>query len=163
MELKTQLKKDMIDALKAGDQLKRTVLGMLMSSIKNKELNKRGRLASTITDVTKLDEASQLNDDEVLDVIAGEVKKRKDSVEQFQAGGREDLARQEQAEMEVLMDYLPVQVSEEEIKKEVQAAMAQTGAKEIKEIGKVIGLVMAKLKGRVDGSLVSKLVKEALS
>lgn len=163
MELKAQLKKEMIGAMKAGDQLKRTVLGTLMSCIKNKELNKRGQFVSSITDAAKLDEASQLNDGEVLEVIASEVKKRKDSIEQFRAGGREDLAQQEQSEMNVLAAYLPAQASEEEVKKEVRAVVTQMGAKDIKEMGKVIGVVMAKLKGRVDGGLVSKLVKESLS
>ncbi len=161
--LKAQLKKDMIEAMKAGDQLKRTVLGTLLSSIKNKELNKRGPLSQTIADPVKLEEACQLTDEEVLEVVASEVKKRKDSIEQFKTGGREDLVQQEQAEADILAAYLPEQVGEDVVKKEIQAAIGQTGAKDQKEMGKVIGLVMAKLKGRVDGGLVSKLVKESLS
>lgn len=149
--------------MKAGDQLKRMVLGTLISAIKNKELNKRGPLSQTITDPVKLEEACQLSDEEVLEVIATEVKKRKDSVVQFKSGGREDLAQQEEAEMKVLMAYLPEQVGEEEVRKAVQEAVAQLGAKDPKEMGKVIGAVMSKLKGRVDGGLVSKLTKEALS
>lgn len=160
--LKDQIKKEQIAAMKAGNQLKRTVLGSLMAVIKNKELNKRGQLFSSIADTAKLEEAIQLEDAEVLEVIMSEVKKRKDSVEQFGAGGREDLARQEQQEMAILAVYLPEQASEEDIRREVVSAVEQSGAKDIKEMGKVIGLVMAKLKGRADGGLVSKLVKEVL-
>ena len=160
--LKEQLKKEQIAAMKAGEQLKRTVLGSLMAAIKNKELNKRGQLASSIAEAVKLEEVSQLSDEEILEVIASEVKKRKDSIEQFRAGGREDLAQQEQQEMAILAGHLPEQASEEDIRKEVILAVEQSGAKDIKEMGKVIGLVMAKLKGRADGGLVSKLVKEVL-
>lgn len=160
--LKDQLKKEQIAAMKAGEQLKRTVLGSLMAAIKNKELHKRGQLASSITDSVKLEEASRLDDEEILEVIAAEVKKRKDAVEQFKAGGRDDLAQQEKQEHDLLMIYLPEQAGEEEIKKEIAQVVGQWGVKDIKEMGKVMGAVMAKLKGRVDGGLVSKLVKEAL-
>lgn len=161
--LKAQLKKEMIEAMKAGIPLKRTVLGTLLSSIKNKELNKRNSLSQIIFDPVKLEEACQLNDEEVLEVIASEVKKRKDSVEQFKVGGRTDLAEQEQSEIKILSSYLPEQLSDEETKKEVQAIIAQLGAKDVKELGKVIGTVRVKLKGRVDGGLVSKIAKELLS
>lgn len=161
--LKVQLKKEMIEALKAGNQLKRTVLGTLLSSIKNKELNKRNSLSQTIIDELKLAEASQLNDEEVLEVIVNEVKKRRDSIEQFKAGGRTDLVEQERGEMEVLSGYLPEQLSEEKTRQEVQAIIAQLEVKDVKEMGKVIGAVMTKLKGRVDRSLVSKIAKEFLS
>lgn len=160
--LKEQLKKEQIAAMKAGDQLKKTVLGGLLAAIKNKELHKRGQLASSMAEAVKLEEASQLHDEEILEVIMGEVKKRKDSIEQFRAGGREDLVQREQQEMAILAIYLPEQASEEDIRREVASAMEQSGAKDIKEMGKVIGLVMVKLKGRADGGLVSKLVKEVL-
>lgn len=163
MMLKEQLKKDQIAAMKAGERLKKTVLGTLLAAIKNKELSKRGQLVSTVSDPIALDEASQLREGEVLEVIASEVKKRKDSIVQFGAGGREDLAAQEQAEMEILSGYLPAQLGEEEVKKEVQQAITALGASGPKELGKVIGAVMSKLKGRADGGLVSKLAKEALS
>lgn len=160
--LKENLKKEQIAAMKAGEQLKRTVLGGLMAAIKNKELHKRGQLASSITDPVTLEEASRLDDEEILEVIAAEVKKRKDAAEQFKAGGRDDLAQQEKQEHDILTVYLPAQAGEEEVKKEIDCVVGQGGVKDIKEMGKVVGAVMAKLKGRADGSLVSKLVKEIL-
>ncbi len=145
--LKDKLQQDMKDALKSGNSQKRTLLGMAISSIKNKEIEKRG----------------ELTDEEIVSVIASEVKKRRDSVEQYQKGGRADLAEQEKKEAEILMAYMPEQMSEDEVRSEVKKAVAQTGAKDIKEMGKVIGAVMAKVKGKADGQLVSRLVKEELS
>lgn len=161
--LKERLKKDMVEAMKTGDRLKRMVLGTLWAAIKNRELNKRGSESRTVTDLVKWEEAGQLNDEEVREVIASEVKKRKESVEQFTSGGRSDLAQQEQREIGVLSAYLPEQLGEDEIKREVRTAILQLGAKDPKEMGKVIGAVRAKLKGRVDGGLVSKIAKELIS
>ena len=145
--LKDKIQQDMKDALKSGKSQKRSLLGMAISSIKNKEIEKRG----------------ELTDEEIVSVIASEVKKRRDSVEQYQKGGRADLAEQEKKEAEILMAYMPEQMSEDEVRSEVKKAVAQTGAKDIKEMGKVIGAVMAKVKGKADGQLVSRLVKEELS
>ena len=161
--LKEQLQKEMTEALKAGNQLKRLVLGTLMTAIKNKELAKRGQIGKTTNETRELEQKSQLTNEEIFEVMAGEVKKRKDSIEQFSAGGRMDLANKERAEMEILLAYLPEQLSEEEVRKEVQAIIEQLGVKEMKEMGKVIGAVMAKLKGRADGGLVSKITKEILA
>ena len=160
--LKEQLQKELTEALKSGNQLKRLVLGTLMTAIKNKELAKRGQLSKQTSDPAELEQKSQLVDEEILEVIAGEVKKRKDSIEQFKAGGREDLAKKEKSEMEILAAYLPEQLSEEKIKNEIQLVIEELGAIGPKEMGKVIGAVMAKLKGRADGTLVSKIVKEIL-
>jgi len=145
--LKDKLQQDMKDALKSGNSQKRTLLGMAMSAIKNKEIEKR----------------SELNDEEIVSVIASEIKKRRDSVEQFTKGGRPELAEQENKEAEILMAYMPEQMSEEDVRSEVKKVIAETGAKDIKEMGKVIGAVMAKVKGKADGTLVSRIVKEELS
>ena len=160
--LKEQLQKELTEALKAGNQLKRLVLGTLMTAIKNKELAKRGQIGKTTNETRELEQKSQLTNEEIFEVIAGEVKKRKDSIEQFSAGGRMDLADKERAEMEILLAYLPEQLSEEAVKKEVKAVIDELGAKEQKEMGRVIGAVMAKLKGKADGGLVSKITKEIL-
>src|SRR3989344_5070179 len=85
--LKQQLQKELTEALKSGDQLKRLVLGALLTAIKNRELNKRSQLSKTVFDKTELEEKSKLDDGEILEVVAGEVKKRKDSTEQFRGGG----------------------------------------------------------------------------
>lgn len=153
----------MKNSLKSGDKLKRVVLGSLMATIKNRELLKRGQLSKTIIDAKELETKSMLNDEEILEAIASEVKKRKESIEQFKAGGRDELVDKESAEMEILMVYLPEQMSEEDVRKEVQDIVTQLGATDMKEIGKVIGAAMTKLKGKADGGLVSKIVKELLA
>ena len=145
--LKEKLQQDVKDALKSGDSKKRMVLGMVLAAIKNKEIEKR----------------SELSDDDVISVIASEIKKRKDAIEQYEKGGRPELAEQERKEAEMLMAYMPQQMSEDEVRGEVKKAIAETGAKDMKEMGKVIGAVMAKVKGKADGQMVSRLVKEELS
>lgn len=160
--LKQKLQKDLNEALKNKDQLKRLVLGMVMTAIKNREVEKRTRLSKTISDVGELEKQGQLTEDEILEVIASEVKKRKESVEQFRAGGREELAQKEKSEMDILLSYLPEQLGEDEVRAEIQKTIAELGAQGPKDMGRVIGAVMAKLKGRVDGGTVSRLVKRGL-
>lgn len=160
--LKEKLQKELNEALKAGDQLKRSVLGMLMTAIKNRELSKRTQLSKTVTEIAELEKQSQLTDDEVLEVIASEAKKRREAIEQFRAGGREELAQKEKSEMDILAVYLPEQASEEEVRTEAQKIIAELNAQGLKDIGKVIGTVMSKLKGRTEGGTVSKIAKELL-
>ena len=161
--LKQQLQKELTEALKSGNQLKRLVLGTLMTAVKNKELAKRGQIGKETNDPRELEQKSQLGTEEVLEVIAGEVKKRRDSIEQFSAGGRPDLAEKEKLEMEILAAYLPEQLSEEKVRNQIQFTIEELSATSPKEMGKVIGAVMAKLKGRADGTLISKIVKELLT
>lgn len=160
--LKDDLQKELNEALKAGDQLRRSVLSLLLTAIKNRELAKRQQLSKTITDITELEKQSQVTDDEVLEVVASETKKRKEAIEQFKVGGREDLAQKEKSEMDILAAYLPEQASEEEVRAEVQKTIADLNAQGPKDMGKVIGAVMAKLKGKAEGGMVSKIVKELL-
>ena len=145
--LKEKLSEDIKTALKSGDKQRRMVLGMVMAAAKNREIEKHG----------------ELNDDEFLAVISSEIKKRRDSVEQFEKGGRPELAEGEKEEIKILMEYMPEQMSENEIRVEVRKTISETGAKDVKEMGKVLGAVMPKLKGKADGQLVSKIVKEELS
>lgn len=164
--LKEQLKKENNESLKSGNQLKRLVLGMLLSAIQNRELNKRAKLSETTADTAELEKQSQLNDEEVLEAVASEIKKRKESVEQFEAANRKELADKEKAEIEILSVYMPAQASEEEIRAEVEKAIKDMGKPphSWRECGgKVIGAVMAKLKGKADGGTVSKIVKELLT
>lgn len=161
--LKQTLQDDLKTSLKTGDKIRRLVLGSLMASIKNRELLKRGQLSKTTSDAAELETKSGLNDEEILETIGGEVKKRKESIVQFQAGGRDELVAKETEEMNILMAYMPEQMSEEDVRKEVQAIVTQLGVTDIKEMGKVIGAAMAKLKGKADGGLVSKFVKEILT
>lgn len=160
--LQEQIRQELNQALKSGDQLKRLVLGTLLTAVKNRQLAKRTQLSKTVTDSAELEKQSQLNDEEILEAIVGEVKKRKDSIEQFKNGGRNDLAEKEESEMKILVSYLPEQLSEEEIRKEVSDAIAKTGAKTPQDMGKVIGTVMSKIKGRADGGTISKIAKELL-
>ena len=148
--------------MKSGDQIKRLLLGMVLTAVKNRELSKRSQLSKTITDSTELEKQSRLNDDEVLAVIAGEVKKRKESIEQFSAGHRPELAEKEKAEMELLLKYLPTQLSDDAVRAEVGKVISETGAENIKALGKVMSQVMARLKGRADGNTASRIVKEQL-
>lgn len=142
--------------------MRRLVLSLLMTAIKNRELARRQQLSKTVTDVTELEKQSQATDDEILEVIASETKKRREAIEQFKAGGREDLAQKEKSEMDILASYLPEQASEEEVRAEVQKAIAELNAQGLKDMGRVIGAVMIKLKGKIDGGTVSKIVKELL-
>jgi hypothetical protein len=160
--LKDLLQKELNDALKSGDQLKRSVLSLLLTAIKNRELAKRQKLSKTTSKTEELERQSQLTDEEILEVIAGEAKKRKEAIEQFQAGGREDLAQKEKTEMDILASYLPEQASEEEIRAEVRKVITELNALGLKDMGKVISAVMSKFKGRVEGEKVSKIVKELL-
>jgi len=161
--LKDKLQGDMMDALKSGNSQKRTLLGMVLTAIKNREFEKRTKLSKTEKDIAKLEEQSKLNDEEIVEVISSEIKKRKDAIEQYEKGGRPDLAEQEKKEAEMLMTYMPEQMSEEDVRAEVKKAINETGAKDMKEMGKVIGAVMAKVKGKADGQTVSRIVKEELS
>lgn len=145
--LKEKLQQDMKEALKSGDSFKRTLLGMVLSAVKNKEIEKR----------------SELGEDDTIAIISSEIKKRKDAIEQYEKGGRLELAEQEKNEAEMLMVYMPEQMSEEDVRTEVKKAIAETGAKDIKEMGKVIGAIMARVKGKADGQVVSRLVKEELT
>lgn len=160
--LKEKLQQDVKEALKAGDSEKRLVLNMALNAVKNKELEKRAGLSKTEFDPAALEEKSQLTDDEVVTVIASEVKKRKESVTSFINGGRPELAEKEKKEAEILAAYLPEQVDEEEIRAEVKKAIEETGATSVKDMGKVIGAVVAKLKSRADGQTISRIVKEEL-
>lgn len=145
--LKEKLQQEMKDALKSGNSQKRTLLGMVLAVIKNKEIEKR----------------SELGENDIIAIISSEIKKRKDSVEQYEKGGRPELAEGERKEAEMLMAYMPEQMSEDEIRTEVKKAISEAGAKDMKEMGKVIGAVMAKVKGKADGQMVSRLVKEELA
>ncbi len=163
--LKEKIQADVKEALKAGNSQKRTLLGMVMAAVKNREFDKRAKVSKTTgeTDAAKLDEAAKLNDEEVLETIGSEIKKRKDSVEQFIAGGRPELAESEKQEIDILMGYMPEQMSEESVRDEIKQAIASTGAAGPKDMGKVMGAVSAKIKGKFDGSRASAMVKEELS
>ncbi len=147
---KQQLQEELKQSMLAKNELKTSVLRMLISAIGYYEIQKGG--AGYVA-----------SDDDVMTVLQKEVKQRRDSIEQFTAGNRQDLADKEQKELEMLKAYLPEQMTEDEIRALVKEAIAKTGASTIQDMGKVMGSLMPKTKGKADGSLVSKIVKEELT
>jgi len=148
--LKQQLKNELKDSMLAKQELKTSVLRMLISAITYYEIQKGGA-------------GYEATDEDVLIVIDKQVKQRKDSIEQYRNANRPELAEKEQKEMDMLLVYLPEQLTEEEIKTMVQEAIAQTGANVPGDMGKVMAAIMPKVKGKADGSIVSKIVREQLS
>ena len=163
--LKEEIQNTITRAMKEGDEVVRSTLRMLSAAVVSKEKEKRYKISKQKPDLTEegLVKGSQLTDEEIIDVITSEIKKRKDSVAAYEMGKREDLVKKEKEEIEILQKYLPEQLSEEEIKRIVKEAIKKTVAKEIKDMGKVMAELMPKIKGRADGSLVSKIVKELLT
>lgn len=144
--LKEQIDADLKAAMLAKDQLTLDTLRMLRARIKNEEIAKGKDFA----------------DEEIVSVIGSEVKKRKDSVTAYTEGNRPELAAKEQTEITVLLKYLPEQISEDEVRKVITETISgQTF--QASDFGKAMALVMPKLKGRADGSLISKILKEKLS
>ncbi len=147
MSIKEQLTADMKEAMKAHDKDRLAVIRLARGAVRQAEID-GGH--------------TELDDEGVIGVLSKEVKMRRDSLEEFQKGGREDLVAKTQAEIDVLMHYLPAQLSEDEVKKLVADAVAQTGAQTQKDMGKVMGLLMPKVKGRADGKMVNTLVRSML-
>lgn len=147
MSLKDRITDDMKAAMRAKDSERLTTIRGLLAAIKQKEVDER----------VELDEAG------VIAIVDKLIKQRKDSISQFNAGGRPDLAEKEQAELQVLEPYLPQRMSAEEVAAAVQAIVAELGAKGPGDMGKVMGAVKAQLAGKADMSLVSAAVKQALS
>lgn len=144
--LRDSIADDMRAAMKARDQVRVSTLRMLMTGVKNAEVE-RGH---------------QLSDDEVVEVVAREAKRRRESIEAFEKGGRQDLVDQERAELAVLQSYLPERLSDDELARLVDEAIAEAGASAPKEMGAVMKVLMPKVKGRADGAAVSALVKSRL-
>ena len=161
--LKEKIKSDLESAVKEKKTVDVSVLRMLLASILNKEKEKRFKLSQKPgLNEKKLEEESQLNQEETLSVVFSETKKRKESIESFEKGARADLVEKEKQELEVLKKYLPEQISDEEISKMAKEAIGKLGAKEMKDMGGVIKEIMSQVKGRADGSRVSQIVKELL-
>ena len=154
MGLKEKIKLNLNSSLKEKKTLAVSVLRQLLAAILNKEKEKRFK--------TKEEKDVQLTDEELIEVISSEVKKRRESILEFEKGKRQDLVEKEKKELEILEKYLPEQLSEEEIRKLTKEAIEKTDAREIKNMGKVMAELMPKIKGRAEGALVSKIVKELL-
>ena len=147
MTLREGLKDDTTAAMRSGDALRRDVLRMVQNAVYNIDKAKH----------------TTMSDDEIVGVISREVKTRRESVEAFRAGGREDLATKEEAEIAILRDYLPEAMSDEELQALVDEGVAATGASSARDLGKVMGWLSPKIRGRADGKVASGLVAQALA
>lgn len=147
MELKARLGEDLKTSLRSGDKLRTSVIRLLTSLIRYREVDKRG----------------PLTDAEVLQAVATSCKQRQEAIEQFRQGGRQDLVDKETAELAILQSYLPTPLTTDELRAMVQDAIRQAQPASPKEMGKVMAILMPKVTGRADGKLVSTLVREALS
>ncbi|MGI6119203.1 MAG: GatB/YqeY domain-containing protein [Desulfosporosinus sp.] len=149
MTLKERLVEDMKVAMKAKEEgkVRLSVIRMARAAIKNAEIDKK----------------VEFNDDQVIEVLAREVKQRRDSLEAYKNAGRPEMVKELEEELKILMAYLPQQLSEGEIRQLVQETIAIVGAKSPKDLGKVMGALAPKTKGRADGKLVNQMVREILS
>jgi len=160
--LKEEINQDIKKAMVGKNELLLLVLRGINAALHNKEIEKRTKLSKTEKDIGKLEELSKLNEEEVVEVISGEAKKRKDSIFEFEKGGRQDLVDKETKELQIIQKYLPEQMSEDAVKEIVKKAIEETGAAGPKDTGKVMAKIMPQVKGKADGGIVSKIVGELL-
>ena len=146
--LEEQLQKDYFQAMKDRDTVKASTVNFLRAQLKNVRIEKR---------------SEALEDKDVVVVIKKQIKQRQDSIEQYEKGGRKDLADKETAEMAILKSYLPEELSEQALQQFIEQAIRETGAQSMKDMGNVIKAVAVKAQGRADNRVVSELVKKALA
>ncbi len=149
MGLKEKLQSDLTEAIRGRDELTSGTIRMVLTAITNEEVSGK--------------EARTLSDAEIITVLSREGKKRREAFEAFEAAGRADKAALEKSEGEVIAKYLPEQLSEDDVKKMIAAAIASTGAAGPADMGKVMGVLKAQVAGKADGGMVSGLVKAALA
>jgi uncharacterized protein YqeY len=148
MSLQDKIQSDIAEAMRSKDSLKLGVLRMMKAAVMNK----------------KVEKMKELDEPEVLAVFNSLVKQRKDSIDQFRKGGREELAQKEEAEIKVIESYLPAAASDDDVRRAIEEAIQETGAASMKDMGKVMKATQARLAGKtVDGARVSQMVKEKLA
>ncbi|MCH7698785.1 MAG: GatB/YqeY domain-containing protein [Chloroflexi bacterium] len=147
MPLKEQLQSDLKDAMRARDDLRRDTLRFVLSSLHNAEIDARG----------------DLDDDGVIAVLTKQAKQRRESIEEFRKGGREEKAVQEEGELEVISGYLPEALSRDDVVAAAKDIIEETGASSMQDIGKVMPALMERLRGRADGKEANEVVRELLS
>ena len=147
MTLKERLMEDMKVSMRNKETLKKSVITMIRASVKQKEV----------------DDRVDVNDDDVIELIAKQLKQRKDALVEFEKAERDDLIAQTKAEIEILASYLPQQLTDEELEAVVRDAVAEVNAQSVKDMGKIMGKVMAVAKGRVDGKRINEMVKKVLN
>ncbi len=146
MTLLDRFSEDLKESLKSRNSIKSSVIRLLKSSIKYREIEKK----------------APLSDDEIIEVIMSGIKQRRESVEQFSKGGRTDLVQKESNEIEIMQAYLPQPFTEEELVDEVKSVIKEVGATSAKDMGKVMKALMPRVKGRAEGTKVSSIVKELM-
>ena len=146
MELRDQIPEDLKSALRQKKSLELSVLRMLQASIKNKEIDNKGKLS----------------DEQVAQVISSEIKKRREAEQEYIKVDRKDAAETERMEVDILMKYMPQQLSEEEITAKSLEVISEVGASGLKDLGAVMKAVMSQLKGKADGKLINRIVKDEL-
>ena len=147
MEIDKKVNDEMVLAAKAKDKVRLSAIRMIKTGIHNKEIDLKRKM----------------NEAEFLQLLSTMVKQRKDSIEQFQKGGRTDLVENETAELKVIQEFMPEQISEEDVNREIEMVIKEVGAVGIKDMGKVMKVLMPKLTGKADGKMVGEKVKEKLS
>lgn len=162
MSLLETLSRDLKESQIKKEVLKLSVLRLAFAALNNREIEKRTRLSKTES-LEKLAELSRLTEEEALEVVAGEAKKRKEAIEAFKKGNRQDLVEKEEKELEILAAYLPASLDETELKEIIKKAVSETNAQSLQDLGKVMAKIMPQVKNRADGNLVNRLVKELLS
>ncbi len=146
MSLKEQIPNDIKNALRNKSTVELSVLRMLQSAIHNKEI----------------DNKEELSDEQVIEVVSSEVKKRRDAASEFEKVNRPDAAQKEKEEIEILLKYMPEQLSEDQIREEVAKAIEESMADGLKDLGKVMKIIMPRMKGKADGKLVNSMVRDLL-
>jgi uncharacterized protein YqeY len=146
MNLAERLNEDMKQAMKDGNKFRLQTIRMVRASIKNQEIELR----------------RPLDDNDMLNILSRELKQRRDSLQDFERGGRDDLVSNVNAEIEIITEYLPQQLTEEEVKAIVLQTMQETGASSKADLGKLMGALMPKVKGLADGKLVNAIVQQSL-
>ena len=147
MNIDEKVNGEMVSAAKAKDQVRLSAIRMVKAAMHNKEIDLKRKL----------------NEVEFLQLLSSMVKQRKDSIDQFRKGGREDLVEKEEAQLKVIQAFMPQQMSEEDIVREIETAIRDAGAVSIKDMGKVMKVLMPKLAGKADGKMVGEKVKDKLS
>ena len=150
--LKQRILDDLVAAMKAGDKGRVDVLRLIKSEMQRQEIDARAEKGANY----------ELDDEEVLAVLTRAAKQRRESIDSFRAGGREDLAEREETELATIEGYLPRQLDRNELEAIVDEAVRESGANSVRDIGRVMPIVMPKVKGRADGKLVNRLVRERL-
>jgi len=158
MGLKERLTQDLKEAMRAKDERRKTTLRLLLDAIHKAEIPSKKE-----AEVGEGPPRKELSEEEILQAVASEAKRRRDAIREFGKAKREDLVAQEEAELAIIMGYLPAQLSREEIEALAREVVQELGAGDISQMGRVMGALMPRIKGRAEGGVVSQVVRDILS